>query len=202
MQNGVCTEASYPYTSGRDGQTGTCQTSCTKKKLAIGKTKTTSGESSLMTVLNSQPATVVVEAANNVWRNYKSGVVTQCPGAPSDHAVIAVGYGTSSSDYFKIKNSWGAQWGDNGYIYLKRGVSGKGMCNVAEGVSYPELGGSPAPTTKNPTPSTSKPTPSPSQPTRTPAPTPSPTTKRPTTVKPKTTTRAPKPTSNSPSTTS
>ncbi|ETV90502.1 hypothetical protein H310_14742 [Aphanomyces invadans] len=95
---------------------------------------------------------------NYVWCNYNTPVkypkvpkiagmskvelkamVTQCPGAPSDHAVIAVGYGTSSSDYFKIKNSWGAQWGDNGYIYLQRGVGGKGMCNVAESVSYPEL---------------------------------------------------------------
>ncbi|KAF0702636.1 hypothetical protein As57867_007736, partial [Aphanomyces stellatus] len=99
--------------------TGTCNSSCNKKQLSLGKTKQTSGESSLMTVLNTQPATVVVEAGNSVWRNYKSGIVSQCPGSQSDHAVIAVGYGSKNGDFFKIKNSWGAQWGDNGYIYLK-----------------------------------------------------------------------------------
>ncbi|RHZ40628.1 hypothetical protein DYB26_013513 [Aphanomyces astaci] len=159
LQQGVCTEESYPYTSGKGGQTGTCQTSCTKKQLSIGKAKYTSGEGSLMTVLESQPATVAVESGNAVWRNYKSGIVSQCPGAQSDHAVIAVGY---NDDYFKIKNSWGTQWGENGYIYLKRGMSGKGMCNVAEEIWYPELGGSsPTPSSSQPTPSTSQRTPKP-----------------------------------------
>ncbi|KAF0691470.1 hypothetical protein As57867_017259, partial [Aphanomyces stellatus] len=111
-----------------------------------------------MTVLNTQPATVVVEAGNSVWRNYKSGIVSQCPGSQSDHAVIAVGYGSKNGDFFKIKNSWGAQWGDNGYIYLKRGGGGKGMCNVVEGISYPELSGSPKPTSNSPTSYSPKPT--------------------------------------------
>uniref|UniRef100_A0A4W5LHS5 Peptidase C1A papain C-terminal domain-containing protein n=1 Tax=Hucho hucho TaxID=62062 RepID=A0A4W5LHS5_9TELE len=87
--------------------------------------------------LDKQPVTVVVEAGNNVWRNYKSGVVQSCPGAQSDHAVIAVGYGTKDGQqHFKIKNSWGTGWGEQGYMYLKRGVSGKGMCNVAEMPAY------------------------------------------------------------------
>ncbi|KAF0706305.1 hypothetical protein AaE_014183 [Aphanomyces astaci] len=136
VQQGVCTEESYPYKSGKGGQTGTCENSCTKKKLSIGKTKYTSGEGSLMTVLESQPATVVVQSANAVWRNYKSGIVSQCPGAQSDHAVIAVGY---NDEYFKIKNSWGTEWGDKGYIYLKRGMTDKGTCNVAHRIAYPEL---------------------------------------------------------------
>ncbi|RHZ08032.1 hypothetical protein DYB31_006438 [Aphanomyces astaci] len=203
MQQGVCTEESYPYTSGKSSQSGTCQTSCTKKQLTIGKTKKTSGESSLMTVLESQPATVAVESGNAVWRNYKSGIVSQCPGGQSDHAVIAVGYGTSTGDYFKIKNSWGTQWGDNGYMYLKRGMSGKGMCNVAEWVWYPELSGSP------PTPSSSQP-PTPSS-TRKPFPStsepPKPSTDTPMTTTPSTTRRpfptsfGPKPSTDTPMTT-
>ncbi|RHY48067.1 hypothetical protein DYB38_014118, partial [Aphanomyces astaci] len=152
VQQGVCTEQSYPYTSGK-GQTGACQASCTKKKLSIGKTKTTSGESSLLTVLESQPAAVFVESANAVWRNYKGGIVSQCPGAESNHAVVVVGY---SDNYFKIKNSWGSQWGDKGYIYLKRGLSDKGVCNMAETISYPELIGSSPTPSSNPTPSSSQ----------------------------------------------
>ncbi|ETV90497.1 papaya proteinase 4 [Aphanomyces invadans] len=73
MQQGVCLETDWPYTA----QTGACNKTCQKVKLSIGKTITTSGEASLETALNSQPVTVVVEAGNNVWRNYKSGVVTQ-----------------------------------------------------------------------------------------------------------------------------
>ncbi|KAF0694606.1 hypothetical protein As57867_014477, partial [Aphanomyces stellatus] len=130
MQQGVCLQQDWPYA----GQTGSCNKNCQKKKLSIGKTVQTSGESSLQSALTKQPVTVVVEAGNAVWRNYKGGVVTQCPGSHSDHAVIAVGFGSSTGQYFKIKNSWGAQWGENGYIYLQRGVGGKGMCNVAEGV--------------------------------------------------------------------
>ncbi|CAK4726569.1 unnamed protein product, partial [Aphanomyces euteiches] len=105
---GICLESAYPYKSGSSGQTGSCQSSCAKKTLSIGATVQTQSEASLVTAINSQPASVVVEAGNEVWRNYKSGVVTQCPGKQSDHAVIAVGYGTSTHDYFKIKNSWGA----------------------------------------------------------------------------------------------
>ncbi|KAH9162208.1 hypothetical protein AeNC1_018852, partial [Aphanomyces euteiches] len=104
---GICLESAYPYTSGTTGQTGSCQSSCAKKTLSIGETVQTEGEDSLVAALNKQPVSVVVEAGNEVWRNYKSGVVTQCPGKQSDHAVIAVGYGTSTHDYFKIKNSWG-----------------------------------------------------------------------------------------------
>ncbi|KAH9109914.1 hypothetical protein LEN26_003645, partial [Aphanomyces euteiches] len=77
---GICLESAYPYKSGSSGQTGSCQSSCAKKTLSIGATVQTQSEASLVTAINSQPASVVVEAGNEVWRNYKSGVVTQCPG--------------------------------------------------------------------------------------------------------------------------
>ncbi|KAF0713102.1 hypothetical protein As57867_004503, partial [Aphanomyces stellatus] len=172
-QTGVCLSADYPYTSGKSGNSGSCNSSCSKRQLSLGATQQISGESSLLTVLNTQPVTVVVEAGNPVWQNYHSGVVTQCPGAQSDHAVIAVGYGTSTGDFWKIKNSWGAQWGENGYIYLQRGVGGRGMCNVAEGISYPKLDGSPGPTSNQPpAPSSITPAPYTNRPTNSPTPVP------------------------------
>ncbi|KAF0709540.1 Aste57867_5882 [Aphanomyces stellatus] len=152
----VCTARSFPYTSGATGATGACNVTCTKTPLSIGGSViTTAGPASLLSVLQAQPAAVVVEAGNSVWKNYKRGVVTQCPGNPSDHAVLAVGYDTvdttgASVNVWKIKNSWGASWGDNGYIYLQRGEPGAGVCNVAQGIIFPDLRGALVATNKMP----------------------------------------------------
>ncbi|EQC27907.1 hypothetical protein SDRG_14328 [Saprolegnia diclina VS20] len=97
-QTGVCSASEYPYTQS-DSQ---CKQSCKKNKLSVGAPVDIRGESALQSALDKQPVTVVVEAGNDVWRNYKSGIVQSCPGGQSDHAVIAVGYG---GDFFKIRNS-------------------------------------------------------------------------------------------------
>ncbi|RHY20542.1 hypothetical protein DYB32_010013 [Aphanomyces invadans] len=172
VSTGVCLEQDFPYTSGTTGLTGSCANSCTKRQLSIGATVRVNGESATIAALNNQPVSVAVEAGNAVWQNYRSGVVSQCPGAISDHAVIAVGYDASS---IKIRNSWSANWGEAGHIRLKRGGSGNGTCNVVEFVSFPTISGStpkpsPSPTTKSTvSPTPTKPTTKPK--TTTPSPT-------------------------------
>jgi len=75
------------------------------------------------------------------FRNYKSGIYesTVCRNGTMDvnHAVLAVGYGRlNGTDYWIVKNSWGAEWGDQGYFKIKRGVN---MCGVAVCNSFPNL---------------------------------------------------------------
>jgi len=68
-----------------------------------------------------------VKAAGE-FSNYGGGVFAGCTGTDTDHAVTAVGYGTEDGvDYWLVKNSWGSDWGENGYIKLKRGVN---MCGI------------------------------------------------------------------------
>ena len=66
------------------------------------------------------PTSIAIEADKATFQQYKTGVITSAAcGTTLDHAVLAVGYGTENGqDYFLVKNSWGAAWGDQGYVKL------------------------------------------------------------------------------------
>nr|KAF6267806.1 cathepsin H [Pipistrellus kuhlii] len=70
---------------------------------------------------------------------YRKGIYssTSCHKTPDkvNHAVLAVGYGEENGKpYWIVKNSWGPQWGMNGYFLIERG---KNMCGLAACASYP-----------------------------------------------------------------
>uniref|UniRef100_K3WFK9 Peptidase C1A papain C-terminal domain-containing protein n=1 Tax=Globisporangium ultimum (strain ATCC 200006 / CBS 805.95 / DAOM BR144) TaxID=431595 RepID=K3WFK9_GLOUD len=133
----ICTADSYPYTSG-DGTTGTCNTSsCTAKTLSISSITSVSGtEAALISAIAKQPVAVAVAAGNNAWKQYSGGVLSSCETTDLDHAVLAVGYDTTS---FKLKNQWGTWWGDGGYIKLKRNGANS-ACSVVNPYSvYPNI---------------------------------------------------------------
>ena len=72
---------------------------------------------------------------------YVSGVSepghTLC-GDEIDHAVLLVGYGETKErvKFWKIKNTWGKDWGESGYYYL---IRGKDACGINRLVAGPYL---------------------------------------------------------------
>ena len=162
--NGIAAESAYAYTSGGGarhsaaqfcailtdaprvlpGTTGTCD--ATKEGVPVvtnsGFTDVPTGdEDALKSAVAQQPVSVAIEADKSVFQLYASGVLdsTAC-GTQLDHGVLVVGYGTdmaaggSGTDYWKVKNSWGATWGESGYIRMARGVN---QCGIAMQPSYP-----------------------------------------------------------------
>jgi hypothetical protein len=59
-------------------------------------------------------------------------------GTNLDHGVTAVGYGVENGrEFYIVRNSWGENWGDNGYI--KIGIEqGKGVCGIQTASVWPE----------------------------------------------------------------
>ena len=79
------------------------------------------------------PTSVSVDASSTAFFYYSSGVITAGCTTWVNHAVNAVGYGTTEDgiDYYLVRNSWGESWGDNGYVKIKRGPDGEwGTCGI------------------------------------------------------------------------
>jgi len=77
----------------------------------------------VMLALQSGPVAVALEA-NNKWFHYKTGIVDGCNQKDTtiNHAVLLRGYGKDEAgkNYWKILNSWGKRWGDDGSILITK----------------------------------------------------------------------------------
>ncbi|KAF7836814.1 thiol protease aleurain-like [Senna tora] len=136
---GLETEKAYPYT----GKGGSCRFSAENVAIQVVDSVniTLGAEDELKhAVAFVRPVSVAFEVVSG-FKLYKKGVYTSdtCGTTPMDvnHAVLAVGYGVENGvPYWLIKNSWGNNWGDNGYFKMEMG---KNMCGVATCASYPSV---------------------------------------------------------------
>lgn len=138
MDYGLASDISYPYT-GVD--TSACKPFLPITRLS-GCSNVPANELQLTLANQFQPVSVSIQADSKSFQMYVSGIYNDptC-GTTLDHGVLSVGYGsTNGQDYYIVKNSWSASWGDKGYIYIARNSvasSTKGICGIAMDASYP-----------------------------------------------------------------
>jgi C1A family cysteine protease len=138
--NGITTESAYPYTA--TSSRGSCQPFTPYTYVSDCK-HVPANELQLTYAVAKQPVSVAIEADSRSFQLYIGGIYSDpsC-GTNIDHAVVAIGYSTDSSgqDYWTVRNSWGTDWGMDGYILIARNsveTSTVGQCAIATYAAYP-----------------------------------------------------------------
>ena len=136
---GIDTEESYPYQAHNE--------KCRFRAANIGATVRTyvdvhrRDEQALTQAIQTiGPISVAIDASKKTFHYYKRGVYYDplCSSTKLDHGMLAVGYGTlDGQDYYIVKNSWGPNWGDMGYVMMSRNKENN--CGIATQASFPEV---------------------------------------------------------------
>lgn len=141
IDNGICHERDVPY----DNTTHSCMKDSCKNKSFFTDCKILPSAAPLkmLRYIQNQPLSVAIQANHPMFKFYKSGIITsiECGDTP-DHGVLIVGYGSENGiDYWLVKNSWGTDWGDHGYVKIGRDVSENkyGVCGITREVSFPQF---------------------------------------------------------------
>jgi len=145
--NGLPTETAYPYT----GVDGSCKNISNMKLYAKPKNFTclsgpnqngpAADETSIMpaVIMANGPLSIALNA--DLVEDYYDGIIDpfwpsfECDPTSLDHAVLIVGWGIDDSilgntPYWIVKNSWGGDWGENGYFRIYRGDNVCGLANA------------------------------------------------------------------------
>jgi hypothetical protein len=125
---GLEPETDYPYT----GVNGKCTFNSADVAAKISAwqyiSQSASGETAMYNYVGATaPLSVCVDAST--WQYYNGGVLKTC-GNDIDHCVQITGYNVMSGDnVWIVRNSWGTDWGVNGFIYVLRGSN---LCAIAD----------------------------------------------------------------------
>lgn len=132
-QKGIASQSDYKYTA----KDGSCKSSAHKRvfKNSGFKQVARNNPNQLAAAITQQVVSVAVQADQQAFRMYKSGIISSGCGTKLNHGIAAVGY---TADYWIVRNSWGTSWGESGYGRIKRDkTSGPGVCGINMDNSYP-----------------------------------------------------------------
>jgi len=130
---GMDTWQSYPYTA----ENGNCQFNSGNVAATIQNwnyvTESNSEQQMINYLVSNGPLSVCVDAES--WQYYTGGIITTSSncGTSLDHCVMITGYATESgTDFWWVRNSWGTDWGENGYLQVERGYD---VCGISDEVT-------------------------------------------------------------------
>ena len=125
--HGIMGDAGYRY----EGYRGYCAYKKAEAKTSVKNIKCheNAAVADIKQYLNETgPMAIALDATD--FQYYDSGIL-ECYNSNLDHAVLLVGYGTENGeDFWIVKNSWGQNWGEEGFVR----VSQKASSNCAIGV--------------------------------------------------------------------
>lgn len=137
---GISSFVEYPYSDGDGKTTEKClsdvepSVAVTEASYVVDFYDNLTAEQRLQKMKQAvaqQPVAIVLRSGCPLFTSYKRGILTDDTGCEcndplcADHAVLLVGYDdTSTPPSFKIKNSWGDRWGENGYVYISQELKG------------------------------------------------------------------------------
>ncbi|KAL9268460.1 putative cysteine protease RD21B [Drosera capensis] len=141
---GLATEKHYPYT-GKDGK---CSEKIAEPRVTIDRFEKVpeNDESILQLAVAQQPVSVAIDASGPLFQLYSGGIFDGYCGTSLNHGVATVGYSNENgTKYWIVKNSWGSEWGENGYIRLPRDIefNTAGACGITKMASFPVIDASP-----------------------------------------------------------
>ncbi|XP_062863954.1 cathepsin L.1 [Trichomycterus rosablanca] len=130
---GLDTESSYPY----EARDNLCRyNNLTTGATCSGYVDIISGDEEALqeAVASVGPVSAAIDAGHQSFQLYSSGIYYEpaCSSSELDHCVLIVGY---DSYYWLVKNSWGVDWGEKGYIRMARNRNNQ--CGIATLASYP-----------------------------------------------------------------
>jgi len=124
MKNGgIQAEKDYPYT----GENGKCRFAKTKIVANISKWTFIDKTADQMQAFVYKNGPISIAADATMWQFYWTGVWYFPCGTSLDHGILITGWGIETDifgqdmPFWTVKNSWGKDWGMDGYILIERG---------------------------------------------------------------------------------
>lgn len=141
---GTPLESCYPYTSGNSSEAGACGGCADWQQNTYKITSFENIATSVEAIKNAivQYGPVIVEMTiYEDFLYYVSGVYRHVTGkALGGHAIVIVGYDDADQSWI-IKNSWGPNWGENGFFRMAAGINDCNIENIALSITYATVPG-------------------------------------------------------------